>query len=330
MIKALLAGGLLALGLAAAQAADAPRVVVSIKPIHSLVASVMQGAAQPMLLIGSGASPHTYSLKPSEARALQQANLVVWVGEGLETFLVKPLTALPRGARVLELADAPGVTLLPYREAGPWEEHARDDAKAASAGKAHDHKAHDHEGAHAPEDHGHGNADMHIWLDIDNAKAIVSAVVAALVEADPANAGVYRSNGEQTQARLAELDQRLRDELAAVAGRPYIVFHDAYQYLERRYGLTPVGSITVSPERQPSAKRVAAIRERIRQSGAVCVFSEPQFEPALVRTLMEGTQARTGVLDADGGIGVPAGPDAYVTILQNLAGSLRSCLAPAS
>lgn len=323
MIKAFLAGGLLALGLAAAQAADAPRVVVSIKPIHSLVASVMQGAGQPMLLIGSGASPHTYSLKPSEARALQQANVVVWVGEGLETFLVKPLTALPRDARVLELADAPGVTLLPYREAGPWEEHAHDDAKAASAGKAHD-----HEQAHAHEDH--GSADMHIWLDIDNAKAIVSAVVAALAEADPANAGVYRSNGEQTQARLAELDQRLRDELAAVAGRPYIVFHDAYQYLERRYGLTPVGSITVSPERQPSAKRVAAIRDRIRQSGAVCVFSEPQFEPALVRTLMDGTQARTGVLDADGGIGVPAGPDAYVTILQNLAGSLRSCLAPAS
>jgi zinc transport system substrate-binding protein len=171
---------------------------------------------------------------------------------------------------------------------------------------------------------------MHIWLDAENAQAIVRAVAAALSEADAGRAGLYRSNAEQSVARLQALDETLRQTLKPVAGRPYVVFHDAYQYLERRYGLSPIGSITVNPDRQPGAQRVAAIRERIAAGGAECVFAEPQFEPKLVRTLTEGTTARTGVLDPDGGIGVRAGPEAYPTIMRNMATALRACLDPSS
>jgi len=309
-----------ALGLATeSRAAEAqqPRVVATIKPIGSLVAMVMQGAGEPHLLIAAGASPHTYSLKPSDAQALQQADVLFWVGEGLETFLEKPLRALPEKAKVVELAHAPGVTLLPYRAEGPG--HA--DADAGAHGDHHD--ADDHGHTHAA-----GSADMHIWLDPVNAQAIVRAVAAALSEADAGRADLYRANAEQAVGRLQQLDATLRQQLAPVAGRAYVVFHDAYQYLEHRYDLQPIGAIAVSPERQPSARRIATIRAGIVASGAVCVFSEPQFPPKLVQTLTEGTPARTGVLDAEGGAAIPAGPGAYPAIMLGLADALRGCLAP--
>jgi zinc transport system substrate-binding protein len=296
-------------------AAEPPRVIATIKPIHSLVAMVMQGAGQPSLLIGTGASPHTYSLKPSDARALEQADVIVWVGEGLETFLVKPLRTLAKRARVIEVAEAPGVALLPYRGTGAWEAHGHGHGHEHGSTRGHD---------------THAVADMHIWLDAANAQAIVQAVAAALIEADAGRAELYRANVSQAVARLQTLDDDLRQTLKPLAGRPYVVFHDAYQYLEHRYGLSPVGSITVNPDRQPGAQRVAAIREKIVAGGAVCVFAEPQFEPKLVRTLTDGTKARIGVLDPDGGIGVPAGPDAYPAIMRNMATALRTCLEPSS
>jgi zinc transport system substrate-binding protein len=305
-------------------AAAAPQAVVTIKPVHSLVAMVMQGVAEPQLLITSGASPHTYSLKPSDARALQQADLIFWIDEGMETFLDKPLQALPKHARVIALSEAPGVALLPYRSSGLWEAHRHGSTNSSTP------HAHDESHADGDDDHEHRTSDMHIWLDPANAQAMVRAATAALSEADVTHAEIYRSNAEAALARLQALDDGLRQTLAPVAGRPYVVFHDAYQYLEHRYGLTPAGSITVDPDRQPSTQRVAAIREGIVARGAVCVFSEPQFSPKLIPTLIEGTKARTGVLDADGGTTVPAGPDAYPAIMRNLADALRGCLDPSS
>lgn len=310
-----------------AKAAPPPQVIATIKPIHSLVAMVMQGVGEPHLLIGTSASPHTYSLKPTDARALQQADVIFWVGEGVETFLEKPLRSLPKDARVVELFRAPGVTLLPARDSAAWEAHEH--------GGHHDDHDHDHDHHHA---HGHGdapagshaNVDMHIWLDVANAQAIITAAAAALSEADAGRAATYETNAEQAVARLQDLDQGLRQKLTPLAGKPYIVFHDAYQYLEHRYGLSPTGSITISPDRQPSAQRVAAIRSKITSGNAVCVFAEPQFEPKLVQTLIAGTTARTGVLDPDGGVGVAAGPEAYPTIMRNLADALRNCLDPTS
>jgi zinc transport system substrate-binding protein len=313
-----------------ADAAPPPQVIATIKPIHSLVAMVMQGVGEPRLLIGTGASPHTYSLKPSDARALQQADVVFWVGESLETFLEKPLRTLPKGARVVELAKAAGVTLLAYRDAGPWEAHTHGHAETSEQTQDHDHE-HAYGDAHGhSHDDAHIGADMHIWLDPANARAIVLAAASALSEADPDRAALYRSNAERAVAQLQALDEELRQTLTPLASRPYIVFHDAYQYLEHRYGMTPVGSITVNPERQPSAQRVAAMREKITHGAAVCVFAEPQFEPKLVQTLIEGTKARAGVLDADGGVGIPAGVEAYPMIMRNLSNALRACLDPSS
>jgi zinc transport system substrate-binding protein len=258
----------------------------------------MQGVGEPALLIPGAGSPHTYVLRPSEARAIQQADAIFWVGEALETFLAKPLATLPHSASVVALRDAPGVRLLPYRT---------DD---------------DGDGDY----HRHAGGDMHIWLDPDNAKAIVAAVAATLSAADPGNADRYRDNAARSAAQLDELDAALSRDLANVRRRPYAVFHDAYQYFEVRYGLKRAESITIGPERQPGAQSLRRIREQIAGGNIICVFREPQFEPALVATLVEGTRARIGILDPLGA-DLPAGPDAYFGIMHGLARSLQDCLA---
>lgn len=286
----------------------APRVVASIPPIHSLVAGVMDGVGAPDLLVGTTASPHTYALRPSEARLLQQAELVFWIGPVYEAFLEKPLGALSAGARIVRLTDAPGIKILPAREGGAWEVHSQE-------GHAHSHGA---KGRPA-------EPDGHLFLDPENAKAVVRAAVAALSDADAANATRYRGNGEAVLARLDALDAELRAILAPVGDTPFIVFHDAFQYLEKRYGLNAVGSITVSPERQPGAQRLQRLRRKIAQLKAVCVFAEPQFEPTLVQTVIERTQARTGVLDYMG-IANPPGRDAYFETMRGMARSLAGCL----
>jgi zinc transport system substrate-binding protein len=305
--------------LPAAATADAPGVVASISPIHSLAAAVMEGRGSPKLLLPGGASPHTTTLKPSDASALQAARVVFWIGPDLETFLEKPLQALAGQATVLALWQADGVALLPYRRGGAWEPDAGD-----KHGDGHGHG------------HGHGKEardgdesawDMHLWLDPRNAIAMAKAMAETLAAADPDGASLYRGNAAALGERLTALDQRLQQELARVRDRPYIVFHDAYQYFEARYGLKAVGAVTLSPEHQPSARQVTAIRRKIRDSGVACVFSEPQFPPKLVATVIEGTSARTGVLDPLGAA-IPPGPAAYPALLQGIADTLTRCLAP--
>ncbi len=297
--------------------AQAPKVVVSIKPIHSLVASVMHGVGEPTLLVRGGASPHSYTMKPSDAKALSAADLVVWVGPELESFLEKPLRANAPRATLLTLMDLKGLTLLETREGGAWDAH--DHGKKRGHGhQDHDHKDHDH----ADE---HGELNTHIWLDPANARAIVEAAAEALAAGDPANAEAYRKNADRKLQELDALDAELKAALAPVKDKPFVVFHDAYQYFEARYGLSAVGSITVSPDRRPSAKRLSAIRAKIGGLGAACVFAEPQFEPTLVRTVVEGTKARTGVLDPEGSE-LPEGEALYPTLMRNLAASLRGCL----
>ncbi len=293
---------------AAGQAAAQPRVVASIMPVHSLVAGVMDGVATPALVVQGAASPHTYSLRPSDAKRLNEGKVVFWIGEIYEGFLEKPLEALAKKATVVELMEADGVTLLPARTGGSWEAHAHG---KASHGHAHDARAEEMDG--------------HLFLDIDNAKAIVRAALAALVTADGANKDRYTANAAKVTARLDALDAELRTTLAPVKDRPFVVFHDAYQYVELRYGLTGAGAITVSPERRPGAKRLGDLRKKIATLKAVCVFSEPQFEPTLVRTVTEGTNAKTGTLDPLGADLTP-GPDAYFDMMRRLAKSLSDCL----
>jgi zinc transport system substrate-binding protein len=281
-------------------AAAAPRVVASIKPVHSLVAGVMDGIGTPTLLVKGGASPHSYAMKPSEARALRGADLVFWIGGALETFLPKTLDAHARKNSAIELSRAAGVKLIAVR-------HGRN---------AKDHDSHRHT---------QDANNMHLWLDPANAKAMATAILQALIRIDPEYSARYRVNAEKLQDRLDALDAALHRDLAGLLTTPYIVFHDAYPYFERRYSLNNVGTITVSPEARPGAKRVHAIRQTLLSAGAVCVFSEPQFQPALVQTIVRGTKTRIGVLDPLGA-DIKPGKEAYFTLLRTLANSFRRCL----
>jgi zinc transport system substrate-binding protein len=240
---------------------------------------------------------------------------------------------LAGNAKVIELSQTPGLTLLPTREGGMWEahEHGGEDGGAdVEHGAAEHPDAHGDEGEHAGAEHetagdAHGEADMHIWLDPENAKVLAAAIASALADADPSNAAVYQANAESLRQRLDELDRSLRDRLATVADRPYVVFHDGYQYFEHRYGVRAVGAITINPTVRPSAQRLGEIHERLEELDAACVFAEPQFEPTLVDTVVEGTSAKKGLLDPLGAA-LDAGPDQYFQLMNSLADSLVSCL----
>ncbi|WEX76038.1 zinc ABC transporter substrate-binding protein ZnuA [Sinorhizobium numidicum] len=317
--------------------ADGPDVVASIKPVHSLVASIMEGVGEPSLIVEGGASPHTYNMKPSNAAALQAAKLVFWMGPGLEAFLEKPLDALGEGAKVVELSEAPGIEKLKFREGGAFEAHVDEDEHGAEeAGKDHDgddHAAqpeaaaeHDHDEGH---DHAEGEFDMHMWLDPMNAKAMAAEIEKALAEADPQNANAYKTNLDKLNQRLYALDKNLAETVAPVKDRPFVVFHDAYQYFEHRYKVRVAGSITVSPEVLPGAERLSEIHAKIEDLGATCVFAEPQFEPKLINVVIEGTPAKSGTLDPEAAT-LDAGPDLYFRLMENIGASLKSCLASAS
>jgi zinc transport system substrate-binding protein len=264
----------------------------------------MAGIGEPALIVAGGSSPHVYTLRPSDARKLEAAAIVFWVGPILEGFLAKPISSLAGKAEIVELDRAPGVMLLPARKGGDWEEDEHDHHEAASAAEQ----------------------DGHLWLDPANAKAIVSLAEARLSALDPANAQRYQSNAAALEQRLDALDAGLRQRLGPVRGLPFVVFHDAYQYFERRYGLAAIGSITVTPEHLPGAQRIQSIHATVARLGARCVFSEPQFEPRLVQTVIEGTQARTAVLDPEGAA-LRAGPELYFTLMNGLADALATCLA---
>ncbi|WVT75098.1 zinc ABC transporter substrate-binding protein ZnuA [Sinorhizobium chiapasense] len=328
--------------LAAPAVAAGPNVVVSIKPIHSLVASIMQGVGEPSLIVEGAASPHTYNMKPSNASALQAAKVVFWVGPGLEAFLDKPLDALSDSAKVVELSEAPGIEKLKFREGGAFEAHDDEDhgdEGHGEEGHKHAESEAEHDHAAAPEaaaadeghdhDHGHGDTDMHMWLDPMNAKAMAAEIEKTLAEADPDNAGAYKANLEALNKRLDALDAKLTETVAPVKDKPFVVFHDAYQYFEHRYKVRVAGSITVSPEVLPGAERLSEIHAKIRELGATCVFAEPQFEPKLINVVIEGTPAKSGTLDPEAGT-LDAGPDLYFQMMEGIGTSLKTCLASAS
>ncbi len=352
---ALFASTLLAMSSVSANAE--PRVVASIKPVHSLVAAVMDGVGTPDLLVEGAASPHTYALRPSQARILENADLVFWIGHELEAFLEKPLETIAKKATSVELIDAHDLVKHPFREGGAFEAHEHDDHddhghdkvaekhddhddhdhdKAAEKQDDHDHdKAaekhddhdHDHDkAAETHDDHDHGSFDAHVWLDPANAKVMIEEIAVALVGADPANAPKYKANAYKAISELDQLTAEISAAVAPAKGKGFIVFHDAYQYFEKRFGVAASGSITVSPEVMPGAARISEIREKVKQLGAVCVFSEPQFEPKLVAVVVEGTEARTGVLDPLGA-DLDAGPDHYSELIRNMAAAMRNCLA---
>jgi len=285
--------------------AAVPRVVVSIAPIHSLVAGVMDGVAEPELIVSANSSPHGYLLKPSQARSLQRADVIVWVGESVEGFLVRPLANFDASKTVIELMDEQGMHLLESREGGVWQ-----------AGQ--DERSHD-------DHHDHGNTDGHLWLDPQNAKTIIKVIVAQLAKLDAQHADRYQANGERLQQALTELDQQLKQKLVAVSQIPYLVFHDAYQYFEQRYGLMPIGAIMTGAEHKPGARRIKQVRERAQEEQTRCVFSEPQFPSKLIQIVTEDTGLKSATLDPMG-MGLAPGKRLYFELMRNLAQGLVECL----
>lgn len=294
----------------AAQGA-APRVVVTSKPVHALVAQVMKGVGEPELLVDGNASPHTYAMRPSDALRVNRAEVFFRVSEALEPFTAKIVRALPRSVRVSTLAEAPGVKHLPRRAGGAFEVRKR--------GHSHSH-GHDH-GSHAKSAY-----DAHVWLDPDNAKAMTTAIATVLAERAPAHAARFRANADALTSRLDDLGRKLANDFAPVGSRPFIVLHDAYQYLEHRFGLNAVGSILVDPDEQPSAKRITDLRKKVAALGAVCVFAEPGHHPRTISSVIEGTRSRTAVLDPEGTALTP-GPNLYFELMSSLATAMKDCLA---
>jgi zinc transport system substrate-binding protein len=313
----------------AAPALAAPEVIASIKPIHSLAAAVMEGLGEPQLLVQGAASPHSYAMRPSDAGRLADADIVFWIGPAMETYLEKPLANLAAEATALEIEAIPGLTLYPPREGGVWEPHSHE-GEAAPAEKEHHEGEDEHAAAeHAEEEHDHehetGHFDGHLWLDPGNAKVIAAAMADTLAGADPENAGTYRANAAALARRIDALDAEIAAQLAPVKDRPFVVFHDAYQYFEAHYGLAAAGSITLSPDQPPGARRLSDIRAAIAERGVACVFREPQFEPALVEAVIDGTGARQGELDPEGAA-LKEGPELYFELMRGLARNLAGCL----
>ena len=281
------------------QAAEPPQVLVSIQPLHSLASNVMQGVAAPQLLVKGSQSPHTFSLRPSDMRKVSNADLIIWIGESLETPMTKVLKSVKASTHIIELGKAKDLELLDSSE-----------------------EEDDHHGHH----HHHHDFDPHLWLSPENAGKIVKLLVSELSRMDPENSNRYFANGIKTQIKIKRMDRKLRRTLRPVRHQPYLVFHDAYQYFERHYRLNRVGSVTVSPEVSPGAKHVRKLVKKIKSKQVKCIFSEPQFEPKLVKMLAKEGEVKDGVLDPLGAT-LPAGKDHYFQLIENLATSLSQCLA---
>ncbi len=291
--------------LLATPALAAPRIVVSIAPIHSLVAALTKGICAPQLLLSQGGSPHSASLRPSQARALSQADLLIWVGPELESFLSQSVKQLVRPGAEMRLLTLAGLRVLPQRKGGFWEQED------------------DHSDGHQ---HGEQGINPHIWLSPANAKQISRAISKRLSRIDPAKRSGYEQNLALLLDKITDLQKELSLQLQPLQDRPYLVFHDAYPYFEQAFSLNAVGSVRVSAERAPGARRLQQIQTRLKESHAICLFSEPQFSPALAHRLTAGSHLRLGVLDPLGKT-ADSGEDAWFILMRNLARNLRSCLA---
>ncbi|USG61490.1 zinc ABC transporter substrate-binding protein [Sneathiella marina] len=288
-------------------------IVVSIKPLHALVQGVMGDTGKADLLMRQNASPHGYSLRPSQLQLLQKARAVFYIDDAFEPFLRNALKNLPSTVTVVEIAHQPGMEILPLRKSSDWDNH--------------DHAEHGHQetSARSENDHGHEGDDLHIWLDTDNARTIVQIIARRLSEINPDNASIYQVNAKRLLDRIEILDKELAVLLQPVKDKPYIVLHDAYQYFDHQQGLNGVGSITIEPNQPQSIKDVQAIRKKLQDEKVVCVFREPQFSDRLIETVIEGSSVRIGTLDPIGAA-LEENPDLYFLLMQELAGNFAACL----
>ena len=310
------------------------KVIASIKPLHSLVSYVMDGVGTPGILVDGSSSPHTFQLKPSHATMLQEADIVFWIGEDLESFLETPLESIAANSRHITLMESDEIELLKFREKnifGGHDDHDdhgdEHDEHADEHGDEHDeHDEHADEHSDEHDDHhdghAHGEHDIHFWLDPEIAKTIVKIVTRELSEIDPSNASTYESNSTKA---INEIDQLISDTKSKInSNASYVVFHDAYQYFEKRFGVEVVGALTVNPEVLPGAKQLSEIREVIEHENINCLFSEPQFNPSIAETIAKDTGVKAAVIDPLGAELNP-GKDLYFDLIGNIASSFESC-----
>ena len=292
-----------------ANAESTLRVATTVAPVHSLVAMVTGGITEPALIVRPGASPHGYALKPSEARALDDADVVFWVGEGLEPWMAKAMMSLAGDALVVELGEVEGVLRLDMRESGAWNEEAHGEPEE------HGDQIHEHLGSYDP----------HLWLDPQNAMIWVEAIAGQLASADPSNAESYRANAKAAVLAIETVAVEIDELLQPIRWKPYAVFHDAYRYFEHRFDLHPIGAISLGDADRPGPAGLMEIRAAIVESSAICIFAEPQFEPKLIETVIEGSDVEIGTLDPIGA-GLQPGAGLYPELLRGLAISLADCL----
>ncbi|ANT59581.1 zinc transporter [Salipiger sp. CCB-MM3] len=333
-----------ALLLASPAFAEVPKVVTDIAPVQGLVASVMGDLGEPELLIPPGASPHSHALKPSEARALQNADLVFWIGGELSPDLGRKIDSIAADGAAVSLFDAPGTVHLQARNdvlfAEPGaeahehgheghDEHGDDDHDEHEHDEhghdeAHDdHDEHEHEAGHA---HHHDGDDPHVWLSVDNATTWLPLIAQKLSEADPEHADTYAANAEAAAARIAEARAEAQDLLAGATDKNFVVFHDAFQYFEVSFGLKVLGAISLSDATAPSPARLDALRDALQGADAACVFAEPQFDPRLIAAVTEGADTPVAELDPLGQT-LDLGAEFYPALITSLAQSVADCAA---
>ncbi|MDA7719486.1 zinc ABC transporter substrate-binding protein [Candidatus Pelagibacter bacterium] len=330
------------------------KVVTSIKPIHSLASYLMDGIGKPDLIVDGYASPHGFSMKPSHAKMLQNAELIFWVGEDLESFLEKPLSSIAKKAEKIELIEIKGLNVLKFRERNIFDEHNHDDHddhdNHDDHGKKEEHDDHDDHDDHGKkeehddhddhddhgkkeehddhddhddhEGHAHGEYDPHIWLDTMNAKAMLNEMAEHLIENDPKNEAKYKSNLDKALKDIDKLTIEVMTELNNSVSS--IVFHDAYQYFEKRFNVNVLGAFTVNTDVMPGAEQLAEIREIIEHDKVACVFSEPQFNPDIINAVAKDMKIKTGVLDPLGAT-LDSGKDLYFKLIRNMSASFKGC-----
>ncbi|MDC1247988.1 zinc ABC transporter substrate-binding protein [Pelagibacteraceae bacterium] len=302
------------------------KVVTSIKPIHSLASYLMDGVGKPDLIVDGFNSPHGFSMKPSHAKMLQNADLIFWIGEDLESFLEKPLNSIAKKAEKIELIEIKGLNVLKFRERNIFDEHDHDDhAKKEDDHDDHDDhdkKEDDHEDHDGHEGHGHGEYDPHIWLDPINAKVILKEMTEHLIENDLKNASTYKSNLDKALNDIDKLTIDVMTELNESTSS--IVFHDAYQYFEERFNVKILGAFTVNTDVMPGAEQLSEIREIIEHDKVKCIFSEPQFNPDIIKVVAKDMNIKTGVVDPLGATLNP-GKDLYFDLIRNMSASFKGC-----
>ena len=291
------------------------KVVTTIKPLHSLISNVMDGIGEPSLIIEGSTSPHSFVLKPSHAKLIEQADIIFWIGEDIETFMEKPLESIAKNAKKVSFMELSSIEKLKFREENIIEHEDHDDHGHGEK-KDHDDHGDGHEGHH------HGEFDAHIWLDPANAKEMLHEIAHELADLDPVNADKYESNADNTIKSIDDMISSVSSSINKDA--KFIVFHDAYQYFEKRFGVATAGALTLNTDVLPGAKQISEIQEVIAERDIKCIFSEPQFNPKIIETIAQDTGIKTGVLDPLGSI-FDAGKSQYFTLINDLGDKLKEC-----